>query len=1098
MKKIIFAFIILIAFFLMSCTHKNLILIGDNIKSDDNNDNITEDGGTAPVPVKTETITDPTAKKTETSAQIPSGVDYTITYTLKNTEGKYSDLALGPLIAAYNVMDFGADPTGVQDNTKIFQTLINKIGNLGGGTLYIPEGMYKIKSTLTVMKGVTIRGDWIKPDKNSPVEGTVLLAYVGRDKTPTGSPFIETEVGAGVMNLTIFYPEQDPNNIVKYSPAIRLGVDNYFGNEYNNVKNVTIINAYIGVLFSYTNGGAAPVVNGVYGSPLLVGVEIDNIADVGRVEWLDFSPDYWINCGLYERLGMENPFKNEDAVKSAKDFIYNNGTGLIMRRNDWSYACYLTVDGYKNGYMGAHSVGSMSGTPNGHNYDFYFTNCQTGVYIEATNSVGVLFNKIVTENCGTGIKIGPGTSGAAQFANCKLDNRGTSAIEIDQSSGTRLLLNESEINGSVGIYGGTFQATDVDFLMQTGGFNLNPHIYIGTAGRANIVGCRFKGDPNTNIMNDSFFASNIDYTPLDSKKAPEFPETKQLVKTPAKFNLYVATDPEFGAAVNNKNTDSTEAIQKALNKAAADGGGYVFLPAGKYRLDGYLVVPSGVELVGSMSNSSVPHGEGSILGCYYGQNDRNALPFTQLKENAGFRGITIDYPLQVYKKPEKSSDYRPDYYPYAIQGQGKNIYVINVGVRAAYAALDLFTYQCDNFYVDFLAGHMFNYGVRVGGNSENGILSNLMCNTIVYACGQESKFGSFANSPKSGVSNSPLYEYGMMNLDFLILGDCKNIRLYNCFNYGSYRGIMLQNDGGGGPESGASMGLALDGNTYSFYITEGVKTKNFDFINTQIVTLTNNYSPKDTSYIYSEGNNDFDITLFTSDYWGQPVYSVYLGENSGRLRLETAHFNNAGQSALLNAKGGGFILENGSVDSINKIVTDTSETFSFILISASIIKESFGIMSVHIWENNISNMMEFSAGGIIASSSLDRSNWTATASENKSKSSTKKAFDGKISTRWDTGKSQKPGQWFILDLGGEYAFNYLILDVGSSTGDAPAQWDIYVSSDGENWGKSVAGGKKGNGIIKFDRQTASYIKIEQNGSDGLYWSIHEMYVCNAP
>jgi hypothetical protein len=142
--------------------------------------------------------------------------------------------------------------------------------------------------------------------------------------------------------------------------------------------------------------------------------------------------------------------------------------------------------------------------------------------------------------------------------------------------------------------------------------------------------------------------------------------------------------------------------------------------------------------------------------------------------------------------------------------------------------------------------------------------------------------------------------------------------------------------------------------------------------------------------------------------------------------------------------------------------------------------------------------MEFSADGFIAGTALDRSGWSATACENGSKSSTKKAFDNKIETRWDTGKSQAPGQWFKLDLGGEYTVNYLILDVGSSTGDAPVQWDIFVSSDGENWGKAIASGKKGNGIIKFEPQKASYIKIEQNGSDGLYWSIHEMYVCYAP
>ena len=109
-----------------------------------------------------------------------------------------------------------------------------------------------------------------------------------------------------------------------------------------------------------------------------------------------------------------------------------------------------------------------------------------------------------------------------------------------------------------------------------------------------------------------------------------------------------------------------------------------------------------------------------------------------------------------------------------------------------------------------------------------------MFNVIVYACGNESKFGSFSNMP-NGVSNAPLYSYGLEHLDFLILGDCDNETLYNDFHYGSYRGTLLQNDGNGGP-SGRSMGLGVDGSTRAVYWASGV-TKSFNFDNSQIVPL---------------------------------------------------------------------------------------------------------------------------------------------------------------------------------------------------------------------------------------------------------------------
>jgi hypothetical protein len=339
--------------------------------------------------------------------------DFTPNWTLINNENGFTDLSVGTFVAAYNVLDYGADPTGEKNSTKIFLTLLTKLKEMGGGTLYVPDGMYKLTGRLIIPKGVTLRGDWKKPEKDKPVEGTVLMAYYGLNGSPYDDPFISMEIGAGVMNVAIWYPKQDPNNIQPYAPTITMGVPGYFGNEYNNVKNVTMINPYIGVLFSYENGGASPVINGLYGTPLYVGAEVDNIADVGRLEWIDLSPDYWIHSGLYARLGIEDPFKDNKAADSVKKYVYENATGVVMRRNDWSYTTYLTVDGYKEGYRASETVSSDPGAaPNGHHYDFDFTNCKTGVYIEATNDVGILFNKLTMKDCENGIVVGDNTGGA--------------------------------------------------------------------------------------------------------------------------------------------------------------------------------------------------------------------------------------------------------------------------------------------------------------------------------------------------------------------------------------------------------------------------------------------------------------------------------------------------------------------------------------------------------------------------------------------------------------------------------------------------------------------------------------------------------------
>ena len=107
-----------------------------------------------------------------------------------------------------------------------------------------------------------------------------------------------------------------------------------------------------------------------------------------------------------------------------------------------------------------------------------------------------------------------------------------------------------------------------------------------------------------------------------------------------------------------------------------------------------------------------------------------------------------------------------------------------------------------------------------------------------------------------------------------------------------------------------------------------------------------------------------------------------------------------------------------------------------------------------------------------------------------------RALDGDPSTRWDTGRGMKPGDWFMLDLGLESTIKGLTLDTRNSSNDYPRGYEVYVSFDGESWGKSVITGNGTNPLTKiiFDRPVRTrLIKIVQTGSsDSWYWSIHEL------
>ncbi len=126
---------------------------------------------------------------------------------------------------------------------------------------------------------------------------------------------------------------------------------------------------------------------------------------------------------------------------------------------------------------------------------------------------------------------------------------------------------------------------------------------------------------------------------------------------------------------------------------------------------------------------------------------------------------------------------------------------------------------------------------------------------------------------------------------------------------------------------------------------------------------------------------------------------------------------------------------------------------------------------------------------------LPRNKWKATASNHSENADA--AFDGDRSTRWDTGTSQAPGQWFHVDLGVEARVLRVTLDTSPSADDYPRGYAVYVSSDASAWGEPVATGAGAGAItdILTRPKSGRWLRIVQTGQvDGKYWSIHEMQV----
>ena len=98
-------------------------------------------------------------------------------------------------------------------------------------------------------------------------------------------------------------------------------------------------------------------------------------------------------------------------------------------------------------------------------------------------------------------------------------------------------------------------------------------------------------------------------------------------------------------------TDDTAVFQQLLNKAGAEGGGTVLVPAGKYRIDGALSIPAAVTLKGVFNVPPTPLHKGSpdlhgtVLLASAGRGSQEGKPFIRLAGHmACLSGVIVSYP----------------------------------------------------------------------------------------------------------------------------------------------------------------------------------------------------------------------------------------------------------------------------------------------------------------------------------------------------------------------------------------------------------------------------------------------------------------------
>ncbi len=795
-----------------------------------------------------------------------------------------------PFVAAFSAADFGATGDGVQDNTRSLQDALDATAAAGGGTVFVPVGRYVVRGHLDIPIGVCLRGEWQTPGAGGPVRGTLLMAYGGRgqDDPPRKSPtlpghlasLITVNKSAALRDVAIWYPEQEAATITPYPSAVLIS-----GN-YATVEDVTLVNAYRGVACAEDGDASCFNIRGIYGSPLSVGVEIDNVADVGRLQRIAFSPYFWATSGL-----PGSP-RTADA---AGVWIANHGIGILMRRNDWSYGNDIAVTGYAIGFESNQSISTPDSVPNGYCDNVTFTDC--GIGLDCVKS-WMQFSHVRTEGCRVGVQGESAFDGLIKLRTCRLS--GTEAALADNGTG-RVMMQQCALGGPVSLAAGSLSLVDSTDSAAAPQIRLAPSV-----SGAILIGNRFA--QTLQVIHEKGTVVALSPAPHPSPELPQIGAQDAAPYHAAQPALYIVTDAPFGAKAD-KVQDATGAIQRALAAAKTSGGGIVFVPPGEYAVRGTLTVPAGVELRGA---EDWPHDtlrNGTVLDFYAGRDAPQSAAAIHLAPGSGARGLTCVYPEQ------RMDDIHP--YPFLVQTSGADCYACDIAALNPYQLIDAASYRSDRHYIARITGSALRKGFVFGGGSVDGRIEDCQQNCGVIAYGQESWRGGWEWCPVLGTSENYKRSTDLVftdqwkHFDNYILGNCRRETLYNDFCFGGHYGLTLGGQPGEAP-TGILFGTAFDQNTQDIH-AEQIGAEGFPIVNGQFVTV-GNQDFAESAYFALAPSFQHNLLIEQCDLWGNPRQGMLI--EGGNLVLDTTSIRNPG--------GQGFAVTAGTVQATNLLYNQNS------------------------------------------------------------------------------------------------------------------------------------------------------------------------------
>ncbi|MGI6458354.1 MAG: glycosyl hydrolase family 28-related protein [bacterium] len=325
---------------------------------------------------------------------------------------------------------------------------------------------------------------------------------------------------------------------------------------------------------------------------------------------------------------------------------------------------------------------------------------------------------------------------------------------------------------------------------------------------------------------------------------------------------------DLEAKGDGKNNDGP-AIQKALDQAGQAGGGVVFLPAGKYRVEDHLVVPSGVTLQGVWT---APHHQDQTWGTvilavgHRGEADGPAL--IQLKPSAAVKGITFYYPEQRLESVVP--------YPWTIQGEGMHGSVVDVTLVNAYQGIDFGTHRNELHYIRNVFGCCLRKGIYIDGCTDIGRIENVHFNPHYWARAQVPEEERIKNFQL-------LIDHLNTNLEAFIFGRTDWEYVLNTFAFGfdkCYKFIQTER----GACNGNFVGIGADGGRFAVWL-EATQPPGLLITNGEFVTFAGDDPIEIVATETFKGVAQFNNCSF----WGPTDHCAKI-EGNGYISFQQCNF----------------------------------------------------------------------------------------------------------------------------------------------------------------------------------------------------------------